>query len=205
MLSSWCEINSKHTYGVRSGGHFEAEILEETPGFASFLVRGEGAQEFLGESGGHRYQRVPPTEHKGRVHTSTITVAVLELKPRSVYMNLQDVEISTTRGSGPGGQNRNKVESCVLAIHRPTGLSVRIDGRSQLNNKRIALEVLATRLEELHQVTENKKLNRDRKDQVGSGQRGDKIRTYRVRDNIVTDHRSGKKMPLDRWINGFWD
>lgn len=112
------------------------------------------------------------------------------------------MEIQTTRGSGPGGQNRNKVESCVLAIHRPTGLSVRIDGRSQLNNKKIALQILATKLEDQHSEQQQETTNRDRKDQVGSGQRGDKIRTYRVRDNIVIDHRTGQKCQLSRWLDG---
>jgi peptide chain release factor 1 len=176
--------------------------LEETPGFASFLVRGEGAEEFFNETGGHRWQRIPPTEHRGRVHTSTVTVAALAIRAASIYMDPNDVEIQTTRGSGPGGQNRNKVESCVLAIHRPTGLSVRIDGRSQLNNKKIALQILATKLEDQHSEQQQETTNRDRKDQVGSGQRGDKIRTYRVRDNIVIDHRTGQKCQLSRWLDG---
>ena len=190
---------------MRSGGGFEVDLLEETPGFASFLVQGEGSEEFFAEAGGHRVQHVSPTDKNKRVHTSTITVAVLHLKNTSVYLNLRDVEITTTRGSGPGGQNRNKVETCVLATHKPTGLSVRIDGRSQLTNKKTALEVLATRLEALQHSLSHGSLNKNRKDQVGSGQRGDKIRTYRVRDNLVTDHRTGKKWQFNKWMLGLWD
>ena len=185
-----------------SGGDFESELLEVTPGFASFLVRGEGAEEFFNETGGHRWQRVPPTEHKGRVHTSTVTVAALAIRTASVYMDPNDVEIQTTRGSGPGGQHRNTTDSCVLAIHRPTGLSVRIDGRSQIQNRKVALQILATKLEDRHSEQLQERTNRDRKDQVGSGQRGDKIRTYRVRDNIVIDHRTGQKCQLSRWLDG---
>lgn len=185
-----------------SGGDFSAELLEVTTGFASFLVRGEGAEEFFNETGGHRWQHVSPTDKNKRVHTSTVTVAALAMRATSTHMNPNDVEIQTTRGSGPGGQNRNKVESCVLAIHKPTGLSVRIDGRSQLNNKRMALQILATKLEDQHTEQEQKRVSRDRKDQVGTGQRGDKIRTYRVRDNIVIDHRTGQKYQLSRWLDG---
>jgi len=175
------------------------------PGFCSLLVTGETESEFFGEAGGHRWQHVSPTDSAKRVHTSTVTVAVLALKQSSVYLNPADVDIQTTRGSGPGGQHRNTTDSCVLAIHRPTGLSVRIDGRSQITNRKVALQILATRLEDQHASQEQSKLNKDRKVQVGSGQRGDKIRTYRVRDNMVNDHVSGKKWALNKWLNGFWD
>jgi len=171
----------------------------------SFLVKEDPSQEFFNEAGGQRWQHISPTDKNKRVHTSTVTVAVLALQHSSVYLNPNDVEIQTTRGSGPGGQNRNKVESCVLAIHRPTGLSVRIDGRSQLHNKKVALEVLATRLEAAHAASQHQALSKHRRDQVGSGQRGDKVKTYRVRDNTVTDHRTGQKWNLDKWLNGFWD
>jgi peptide chain release factor 1 len=190
---------------VWSGGDFESELLEVTPGFASFLVRGEGAEEFFNEAGGHRVQHVSPTDKNKRVHTSTITVAVLSVKGSSTCLHLSDVEIITTRGSGPGGQHRNKVETCVIATHKPSGLSVRIDGRSQVANKKTALEVLATRIEALQRAMIHSCINKNRQDQVGSGQRGDKIRTYRVRDNLIIDHRTGKKWRFDQWILGIWE
>jgi peptide chain release factor 1 len=205
MPSSSCGISLRHICAVWSGGSFEVQILEETPGFASFLIRGEGAQEFFNETGGHRWQRIPPTERKGRAHTSTVTVAVLVMRQTSTHLNPCDVEIETTRGSGPGGQHRNTTNSCVLAKHLPTGLTVRIDGRSQVQNRRLALEILATRLEDRAQHQDRAKVNQDRKGQVGSGQRGDKVRTYRVRDNMVTDHRTGQRWVLDKWLNGVWE
>lgn len=195
-------INSEHTFVEWSGGSFEVQVLEETPGFASLLVKGDSAREFLQENGGHRFQRIPPTERKGRVHTSTITVACYELKHSSVPLNPSDVEIQTTRGSGPGGQHKNKVESCVTAIHIPTGLSVRIDGRSQFANRKVALELLELKIQEKESDTAHEKLNKQRKESIGSGQRGDKIRTYRFQDNLILDHRTGQKLNLDSWMKG---
>jgi len=128
---------------LRSGGGFEIELTDERPGFISFVVEGDGAKAlFENEAGGHRYQRVSPTERHGRVHTSTITVAVLDLAGEDNYIIREaDVEFVATRGSGPGGQARNKIETCIVATHKPSGLSVRIDSRSQYQNKRIALQV----------------------------------------------------------------
>lgn len=187
---------------MRSGGSFEVTLTEDRPGFTSLLIEGE-AQEFLDEAGGHRWQRIPPTEKRGRTQTSTVTVAVFELRDElASRLNLRDVDIQTTRGSGPGGQHRNTTDSCVVATHKPTGLSVRIDGRSQIRNRKVALDLLAVRI--AASALLSAKLNQDanRKNQVGSGQRGDKIRTYRVRDNIATDHRTAQRWPLDKWLDG---
>jgi peptide chain release factor 1 len=112
--------------------------------------------------------------------------------------------MTATRGSGPGGQNRNKVESCIIATHKPTGLSVRIDTRSQQQSKKIALQVLSARLEEMDRFKRAVEQNKDRKEQVGQGQRGDKIRTYREQDDQITDHRTNKKSSLSKWIKGNW-
>ena len=170
-------------------------------------VTGAGAAgTFCHESGGHRWQRIPPTEKRGRVQTSTVTVAVLN--PDVVVGNAidpRDVEITTTRGSGPGGQNRNKTESCVIAIHKPTGFQVRIDNeRSQHQNKAVAMKVLAARLYETESERQFAARSQERKQQVGSGQRGDKIRTYRTQDDVVTDHRTGQKLNLGKWLKGEW-
>jgi len=188
-----------------SGGSFEVVLLDEAPGFASLLIEGNGDElGFLrAEAGGHRWQRIPPTERKGRVQTSTVTVAVLEpMDAPERAMNLADVRITLTRGSGPGGQHRNKVETCVTAIHGPTGISVRIDGRSQAANRRMALAILATKVKDLDRASQGAQLNRARRDQIGAGERGDKVRTYRVRDDQVVDHRTGQKLRLSAWIRG---
>jgi peptide chain release factor 1 len=167
-------------------------------------VRGAGSiATFREEPGGHRWQRIPPTERRGRVHTSTVTVAVLNVaEPDTAKINIRDVDISTTRGSGPGGQHRNTTDSCVIAKHRPTGITVRIDGRSQHKNRALAINVLASRVVALRAAESNDAANAERRGQVGSGQRGDKVRTYRVRDDTVTDHRTGEKYRLSQWIEG---
>lgn len=186
---------------------FDVEIVEEYAGFACVQATGAGAKRlYKDEAGGHRWQRIPPTEKRGRVHSSTITVAVLDPDaPVGARLDLRDVEVTTTRGSGPGGQNRNKVESCVIATHRPSGLSVRIDNeRSQHQNKALAYQVLAARLYQA--ASEGAKAERDRlrHDQVGSGQRGDAVRTYREQDDQVIDRRTGKKASLKKWRKGEW-
>lgn len=170
---------------------------------ASFA--GEQAKSlFAAESGGHRWQRVPPTERKGRVQTSTVTVVVLDPNPTTGFkLDPRDVEISTARGSGPGGQNRNKTESCVIATHRPSGLQVRIDTeRSQHQNKASALGLLAARLNQEQSERSAQERADQRKSQAGSGMRGDKVRTYRTQDDLVTDHRTGEKWNLTKWMKG---
>lgn len=135
-----------------------------------------------------------------------MTVAVLD--PDAIIgqaINHQDVEIVTARGSGPGGQNRNKTESCVIVTHLPSGLQVRIDNeRSQHQNKAMAFKVLAARLYEMERERVNVQREKERRQQVGSGQRGDKVRTYRTQDDQVTDHRTGVKFRLGRWYDGDW-
>lgn len=191
----------------RSRGVFEFELIEHRQGFVIVAVTGQGARAtFKDEAGGHRWQRVPPTEKRGRVQTSTVTVAVLD--PDAVVgqaLDPRDVDITTARGSGPGGQNRNKTESCVIAKHKPTGIQVRIDNeRSQQQNRATAMKVLAARLYQLSAAQATATKNDQRKQQVGSGMRGDKVRTYREQDDQVTDHRSGKRWQLNKWIKGVW-
>lgn len=182
---------------------FEVEIVEVKPGFISFLVNGE-KDIFSNEAGGHRWQRIPPTERNGRVHTSTITVAVLPISIDNQSIKSSDISFETKRGSGPGGQHRNKTESCVVAKHIPTGITVTIDMRSQHQSKKIALSVLCAKVVELKNETKLKNTNQERKSQIGSGQRGDKIRTYRLQDNIMIDHRTNIKMNLLKWMEGKW-
>ena len=135
-----------------------------------------------------------------------MTVAVLDPEDGERFkLNEADVEIRTTRGSGPGGQHRNKTDSCVIATHTPTGMSVRIDSKSQHQNRALALQVLAARLAD--EAAERNRFARDasRKEQMGSGMRGDKVRTYRSQDDRVTDHRTNRTWSLKAWTRGTWD
>jgi len=143
------------------------------------------------ESGVHRVQRVPATEAQGRVHTSTATVAVLpEAEEVDIELKPEDLEITVCRASGPGGQGVNTTDSAVQILHRPSGLIVRCaDQRSQQKNKARALTVLRSRLLEKKTAAENAKYAAQRKAQVGSGERNEKIRTYNFPQNRVTDHR----------------
>lgn len=143
------------------------------------------------ESGVHRVQRVPVTEAQGRIHTSTCTVAVLpEAQEVDVQINPDDLEISVCRASGPGGQGVNTTDSAVQILHKPTGLMVRCaDERSQQKNKAKALKVLRTRLLEMKRAEENAKYAAQRRAQIGTGERNERIRTYNFPQNRVTDHR----------------
>lgn len=134
-----------------------------------------------------------------------MTVAVLEpLEFDKNVFDPKDVDIVTTRGSGPGGQNRNKVESCVVATHRPTGITCRVDMRDQHQSKSMALKILSARVVESARKAKIDERQSSRMSQVGSGMRGDKIRTYREQDDQVTDHRTNQKWSLKKWLRGDW-
>lgn len=165
--------------------------------------KGEAFERLRQEAGGHRWQRVPPNERRGRVHTSTVTVAVMNADEAArVAITRDDVDMRFTRDTGPGGQHRNKTDSCVVLTHRETGVSVKIDGRSQHQNRRVAFDVLTDRLQQETERTQRQARNAERAQQVGSGERGDKIRTYREQDDRVTDHRSGKSARLADVMKG---
>lgn len=191
----------------QSGGRFEVELLDDRPGLIVFEVRGKGVKSaFANESGGHRWQRIPPTEKRGRVHTSTITVVVLEPKANhNIHLDESDLRWSFQRGSGKGGQHRNKTDTCVQLTHVPTKFSVRIDGRSQSDNKQKALEILTARVEESEKEKLFAQRHKSRKQQCGLGQRGDKVRTVRVHDNIVTHHTTGHKISYKKYSAGNFD
>ncbi|RQR65380.1 PCRF domain-containing protein [Burkholderia sp. Bp9125] len=152
----------------------------------------------LQEAGGHRHQRVPPTERRGRVHTSTVTVAVFE-GSASAMPELRETDIHTriTKGTGPGGQNRNKRETAVVLRHLPSGIEVKAEAeRTQEANRRVAMATLRERVQAHYAGAAQRAENQQRRGQVGSGERGDKVRTYRA--DGVTDHRTGRKAPLQQ-------
>jgi peptide chain release factor 1 len=190
----------------------ETEDLESSPselgGFKEviFRVSGESVfQKLRYESGVHRVQRVPATEAQGRIHTSTATVAVLpEAQEVDLELKSDDLRIEVSRAGGPGGQGVNTTDSAVQVLHIPTGTIVRCqDGRSQIKNKEQALSILRARLLERRQREEAEKYSAQRRGQIGTGGREEKIRTYNFPQNRVTDHRIGLTVyNLDRVMEG---
>ncbi|MBO5201047.1 MAG: peptide chain release factor 1 [Clostridia bacterium] len=191
---------------------FKVEIINanetELGGYkeVSFMIEGEGAySRFKYESGVHRVQRVPETETSGRIHTSTVTVAVLpEADDVEIEINPADLQIDTFRSSGAGGQHINKTESAIRITHLPTGLVVECqDERSQFKNKDKAMKVLRSRLYEMEQAKQTEAIASDRKAQVGTGDRSERIRTYNYPQGRVTDHRIGLTLyKLEQIVNG---
>ncbi len=175
----------------------------------TFMIEGDGAYSRLKfESGVHRVQRVPETESSGRIHTSTVTVAVLpEVDDVEVEINPDDLQIDTYRSSGAGGQHVNKTESAIRITHIPTGIVVACqDERSQHKNREAAMKMLRTRLYDMMEQERNASIAADRKSQVGTGDRSERIRTYNFPQGRVTDHRIGLTLHrLEQIMNGDLD
>ena len=169
---------------------------------------GRGVREtFAHEAGGHRWQRVPPNDKRGRVHTSTVTIAVLE-EPTEIQLprlDPRDLDITTCRASGSGGQNLQKTDSAVQIRHVPSGLVVRCETeRSQAYNKATALAILRARLHEQAMGRATAERADDRRRQIGSGQRGDKRRTIAVQRDSVVDHTTGRSWRFADYERGKW-
>ncbi len=155
-------------------------------------VSGKGVYDALRyETGVHRVQRVPLTEKSGRIHTSTASVAVLPIRAKStIEINPSDIQMEFSRSGGAGGQNVNKVETAVRLVHIPTGIDVRSSSeRSQLANREKAMQILCAKLEQLHEEKEAREHAAERKEQIGTGDRSEKIRTYNYLQDRITDHR----------------
>jgi peptide chain release factor 1 len=171
-----------------------------------FSISGKNVYENMRyESGVHRVQRVPETESSGRIHTSAVTVAVLpEAEETDIEIRNEDLHIETTRASGAGGQHINKTDSAIRMVHIPTGVVVTCqDERSQYKNKAKALKVLRSRLYEMEETKKNSERAQDRKSQVGSGDRSERIRTYNYPQNRVTDHRINMTLyKLEHFMEG---
>lgn len=179
--NGWQTIRS-HVSETEAGGYKEA----------AFEILGNQVYDHLRyETGVHRVQRIPATEKQGRIHTSTASVAILPMRKKpSIEVSPSDIEMEFSRSGGAGGQNVNKVETAVRLIHVPTGIDVRCQSeRSQLKNREKAMVMLIAKLESLHEEEEMKKHAETRKNQIGTGDRSEKIRTYNFPQNRITDHR----------------
>jgi peptide chain release factor 1 len=180
-LKGW-SVFTNYTQSAGAGGYKEASFE---------IIHPEVYEALRYETGVHRVQRIPVTEKSGRIHTSTASVAILPLRKKpTIEINPSDIEMEFSRSGGAGGQNVNKVETAVRLIHIPTGVDVRSQSeRSQLKNREKAMSLLIAKLEAAHEEEEMKKHAEERKNQIGTGDRSEKIRTYNYPQNRITDHR----------------
>jgi len=188
-----------------------SESKSDLGGFKEVVLEFDGAdvyKKFKQESGVHRVQRVPATEKSGRIHTSTASVAILPIREyQNIEVNMGDIEMSFTRSGGAGGQNVNKVETAVRLVHKPTGITVvSTSERSQLANRAKAMIILKAKISELEEEKAAKELGANRKEQIGTQDRSEKIRTYNFLQDRITDHRIKKSWhSIERILLGDFD
>ena len=202
--SSWSTSTLGSTSSTGAGGDFSYEELDLKDGFAVLRFAGRGAKAaFSPEAGGHRVQQVSPTEKKGRVHSSTITIAVLpEPAGTELKINPSDLRYETYRDSGPGGQHRNTSDTAVRVTHLPTGIQACSAIKSQYRNKQLALAALSARLAERRTSADTQRRNSNRKAQLGTGERSDKVRTIAYQRGRVESHINGKRMKIRDYEKG---
>ena len=199
LATAYSKLGSKLGWTTR--------LIDVRLGECSLEVEGADLSGLDNEPGGHRIQRVPPTERKGRVHTSTVTVAVIDriegIRPSTIPQS--DLRIEWYSGTGAGGQHRNKHQNSCRITHIPSGEVATAQCRSRQNSLDMAMADIQQRVDNQHQRSYNSNIASNRRAQVGSGMRGDKIRTYRFQDDVVQDHNSGKKSSVKRVLNGNFD
>lgn len=203
-LSYWSKTNIPFTPRHASWSVFDVRVLSERDGFISLLISGAKTNVFANEAGTHSWQRVSPTERKGRVHTSLITVAVLPVpSEKEVVLKDSDLDITTFCCSGNGGQSVQKNRTGIRILHKNSGITVTCQNeRSLLQNKKNAMNVLRSRLNNQKITSDIKIRNQIRIDQISDGSRGRKIRTVKEKDNIVVCEVTKNKKNLKQYLNG---
>lgn len=204
--ATWFETSWGSTSAAALAAIFKVEVIDDRESVVALRVTGDGARElFRDEAGGHRWQRVPETEKRGRVQTSTVTVAVLDEAAATFVVPDRDLEWKAIRGSGAGGQAKNKTSNCIQLRHRPTGLIVRCESeRSQPQNLETAKGIMRAKLAAMAEESSTSAEANERRRQLGGGARGDKRRTIRVQDGQVHDHVTGRRWEFKAYLSGRW-